>query len=312
MPINTLFNQIGGGIEANTANHLSQDTLNYFSNYSKRLKKERTKKEYYYILNVFCNACGADFLDLTKTAIISYFKKAESSLATMTLQLHISFLRGFATFIDEETALDEEDNTHHYQKLFPDFEFEKIPLKDAPAPNRLLVDRLLTWFYENNHISAFVAVCMVIRCSLTAEELFSLCPNSFIQDQEGNYGIVFPGYRKRYVKVPLDLIPLICTLARDINDANHPIFRTTKRNAPLNKVNFHRLSKMACTELGIPQITLQNLRNFSIKEMICGGASDIEIAEYISTDAYWIHRYNGNLPELKHAAVEYNHIRIVL
>ncbi|WP_432630624.1 tyrosine-type recombinase/integrase [Brotaphodocola sp.] len=200
----------------------------------------------------------------------------------------------------------------HFESAFPKMQFEWSLQPIAPIPKLEHVDQVLTYFYERDDLTMFVAISTILRCGLTTRELCGLNVGHIFMDADGKKGMIIPDThrRERKIKIPDDLFDLIVRLIPAQAEKDFPVFRLRRFEKRLSARMLEHYIKDACEALEIPPFTMTQLRNLAVASMVQGGAPAQAVSDYLGTDILWITRYDVAVPELKDSAVDYHHIYI--
>lgn len=192
--------------------------------------------------------------------------------------------------------------------MFPDMQFRVEELPDFKS-----VDRVLGYFKSEGDMVGFLSCSLVLRTTLTTNELVSLERNMLLQDANGNYGIrlKLTSHAYRYVKLPDDIVDLINQYARQRAD-NLPYFFLNKKGKAVSARALQNRLREACLACQVTPFTYNDLRNLSQTLMIKEGAPLDKLAEHINVkNMSWFFRYNRVVEELDDSAVDYSHLKIV-
>lgn len=301
---------------------ISEETENLFLEYTARFIRQTTRRQYAGLLALFCRETKCDFMEITPEKTDRFFQNHTKSSTVKTLQWQIAALRGFARFIDEKQAVVQSQNVQklgatsnpegHFERAFPKMQFEWSLQPIAPIPKLEHVDQVLTYFYERDDLTMFVAISTILRCGLTTRELCGLNVGHIFMDADGQKGMIIPDThrRERKVKIPDDLFDLIVRLIPAQAEKAFPVFRLRRFEKRLSARMLEHYIKDACEALEIPPFTMTQLRNLAVASMVQGGAPAQAVSDYLGTDILWITRYDVAVPELKDSAVDYHHICI--
>lgn len=281
--------------------------------YNEKIKTKRTLQQYIYVFNTLCNHAQCDFLKITKEQIKAYFSELAPDAIIKSTNYDLSVLRAVSRYMDEHAA--EFQIEARYLDLFsvidvmfPDMQFHPEDLPDFKS-----VDQVLAYFKNEGDMVGFLSCSMVLRTTLTTNELVSLERNMLLQDADGNYGIrlKLTDHAYRYVKLPDDIVALINQYAAKRTDSRPSFFLNKKGKAISARALQNRLRE-ACLACGVAPFTYNDLRNLSQALMIKEGAPLDKLAEHINVKQLgWFFRYNRVVEALDDSAVDYSHLRIV-
>lgn len=279
--------------------------------YSEKIREERTKQQYTYVFNALCDYAKCDFLDITKEIIKAYFNNKSSVMKSTDYNL--SVLRAVARYMDENADILEIQEGYLnlfsvIDVIFPDMQFcmEDLPELDS-------IDKVLAYFKSEGDMTGFLSCSMVLRSTLTTNELVSLRRDMLLQDADGNFGIrlKITEHAYRFVKLPEDIVELIDLYSMQRTDSLPYFFLNKKGKAVSARALQNRLHE-ACTACGVKPFTYNDLRILSQALMIKDGAPLEKIAEHINVkNMSWFFRYDRVVESLKESPVDYTHLKVV-
>ncbi len=279
--------------------------------YSEKIREERTKQQYTYVFNALCDYAKCDFLDITKEIIKAYFNNKSSVMKSTDYNL--SVLRAVARYMDENADILEIQEGYLnlfsvIDVIFPDMQFcmEDLPELDS-------IDKVLAYFKSEGDMTGFLSCSMVLRSTLTTNELVSLRRDMLLQDADGNFGIrlKITEHAYRFVKLPEDIVELIDLYSMQRTDSLPYFFLNKKGKAVSARALQNRLHE-ACTACGVKPFTYNDLRILSQALMIKDGAPLERIAEHINVkNMSWFFRYDRVVESLKESPVDYTHLKVV-
>lgn len=293
--------------------YVSSKFIQIFQDYAKRFQKPRTRKEYIYVISSFCNEIACDFLDLDEVKVQTYFDRHKEDLDGKTLKYQLRIFQAVAKFLDENAK---EFNVNPvYASCFLKLDFEAPDVMIAPEslPSLEEVNCLMEYLKKCQDTTTFLAVVLAFRCSLTINETVSLKREMFFQDRNGNYGLrmkVSP-VNDRFVKLPEDVVDIIRIHLENRKDIS-PYLLLNRHGKQLSIRTLQNRLRDACLNCGVKPFTMNHLRTLSTAYMMKEGAPPDKIAEYIHIkNQDWFFRYDRVVEELKDAAVDYTHIKII-
>ena len=279
--------------------------------YSEKIREERTKQQYTYVFNALCDYAECDFLDITQETIKAYFNRKSSVMKSTDYNL--SVLRAVARYMDENADILEIQEGYLnlfsvIDVIFPDMQFR---IEDLPELDS--IDRVLAYFKSEGDMTGFLSCSMVLRSTLTTNELVSLRRDMLLQDADGNFGIrlKMTEHAYRFVKLPEDIVELIDRYSMQRTDGQPYFFLNKKGKAVSARALQNRLHE-ACRACGVRPFTYNDLRILSQALMIKDGAPLEKIAEHINVkNMSWFFRYDRVVESLKESPVDYTHLKVV-
>lgn len=278
--------------------------------YSEKLKEERTMQQYTYVFNALCDYAKCDFLDITQETIKAYFIRKDGIMKSTDYNL--SVLRAVARYMDENA--DVLQIRPEYLNLFSvvDVTFPDMQFRLEDLPELADVDKVLAYFKSEGDMTGFLSCAMVLRSTLTTNELVTLRRDMFLQDANGNFGIrlKMTDHAYRFVKLPEDVVELIERYSTQRTD-EHPYFFLNKKGKAASARALQNRLHEACMACGVKPFTYNDLRILSQALMIKGGAPLDKIAEHINVKTMsWFFRYDRVVESLSDSPVDYMHIKV--
>ena len=196
-------------------------------------------------------------------------------------------------------------DTGRFSGLFPEFSFEcEQPLVVGITMRD--IDRVLSTLMDEQNVTLFAIISLVLRTGLTTEEICGLKIQQLVTNgQTDQCGIMILGIRNRFIKVPSDLFSLLLLLSEQTDNETGNLFLTRLKQCPFTQRNLLLEIKKACLRAGVRPFTLQQLRNFSILLMLRSHAPEEVVSDYVSTDSRWMTRYKEAAPSLNAAPCDY-------
>lgn len=281
--------------------------------YTEKIKTKRTEQQYVYVFNALCNHTQCDFLDITKEQIKEYFSGINPDAVIKSTNYDLSVLRAVSRYMDENADFFLIEP--RYLELFTvvDVMFPDMQFHIEDLPDLISIDKVLGYFKEEGDMVGFLSCSLVLRTTLTTNELVNLERNMLLQDANGNYGLrlKLTNHAYRYVKLPDDIVELINQYSHQRVDAS-PSFFLNKKGKPVSARALQNRLREACLACEVEPFTYNDLRIISQALMIKEGAPLDKLAEHINVkDMNWFFRYNRVVETLDDSAVDYSHLRIV-
>lgn len=299
---------------ATYSKYISKRFLNILHKYyTEKIKTKRTEQQYIYVFNALCDHAECDFLEISKEQIKAYFSEIDPNTIIKSTNYDLSVLRAISRYMDENASVFQIEPRYLdlfsvIDVMFPDMQFNMEDLPDFKS-----VDRVLEYFKSEGDMVGFLSCSLVLRTTLTTNELVSLERNMLLQDANGNYGIrlKLTNHAYRYVKLPDDIVELINQYAMQRTD-NLPNFFLNKKGKAVSARALQNRLREACLACGVTPFTYNDLRNLSQALMIKEGAPLDKLAEHINVkNMSWFFRYNRVVEALDDSAVDYSHLKIV-
>lgn len=302
--------------------YCSDFTLDAFSQYRKRFKNARTANEYAYMFADFFNYLKKDFLQISAGDVHYYFSSSSNKYSKHSLCTRIRALRAFARYLDAEDSNNADDfdmvisnlqgeeeietaDAGRFSVLFPEFSFEC----DQPLVVGITmqdIDRVLATLMDEQNITLFAIISLVLRTGMTTEEICGLKIQQLVTTgKTDQHGIMIPGIRNRFIKIPSDLFSLLILLSEQTANEADALFLTNRNRCPFTQRNLLFEIKKACQRAGVHPFTLQQLRNFSILLMLRSHTPEELIENYVSIDSRWMTKYKQASRDLKAGPGDY-------
>lgn len=281
--------------------------------YTEKIKTKRTEQQYIYVFNALCNHAKCDYLDITKEQIKAYFSEIDPRTIIKSTNYDLSVLRAVSRYMDENA--DKFQIEPRYLELFSVIEvmFPDMQFRPEDLPNFQDVDKVLDYFKNEGDMVGFLSCSLVLRTTLTTNELVTLKRDMLLQDANGNYGIrlKLTNHAYRYVKLPDDIVELINQYSKQRMD-HLPYFFLNKKGKAVSARALQNRLREACLVCDVEPFTYNDLRLLSQTLMIKEGAPLNKLAEHIDVkNVNWFFRYNRVVEALDDSAVDYSHLKIV-
>ena len=281
--------------------------------YTEKIKTKRTEQQYIYVFNALCNHAKCDYLDITKEQIKAYFSEIDPRTIIKSTNYDLSVLRAVSRYMDENA--DKFQIEPRYLELFSVIEvmFPDMQFRPEDLPNFQDVDKVLDYFKNEGDMVGFLSCSLVLRTTLTTNELVTLKRDMLLQDANGNYGIrlKLTNHAYRYVKLPDDIVELINQYSKQRMD-HLPYFFLNKKGKAVSARALQNRLREACLVCDVEPFTYNDLRLLSQTLMIKEGAPLNKLAEHIDVkNVNWFFRYNRVVEALLDSAVDYSHLKIV-
>lgn len=294
--------------------YISERFLNIFRKYcSEKITTKRVEQQYTYVFNAVCNYSKCDYLDISKAQIRGYLSSIAKDTAIKSTNYDLSVLRAMSRYMDENAA--EFKIEPRYLALFStiDVSFPDMQFRTEDLPDFESIDKVLAYFKEENDMVGFLSCSMVLRTTLTTNELVTLKREMLLQDANGNYGIrlKLTDHAYRFIKLPDDIVEIINQYARQRQD-NQPSFFLNKKGKAVSARALQNRLHEACLACDVEPFTYNDLRILSQALMLKEGASLEKVAEHVNVkNVSWFFRYNRVIDSLDDSPVDYSHLKIV-
>lgn len=279
--------------------------------YSEKIQEARTAQQYTYVFNALCDYAQCDFLDITQETVKAYFNRKSSVMKSTDYNLTV--MRAVARYMDENA--DTLEIRSEYLNLFSvvDVTFPDMQFRPEDLPELSSIDRVLAYFKSEADMTGFLSCAIVLRSTLTTNELTALKRDMLLQDANGNFGIrlKLTDHAYRFVKLPADIVELIERYSMQRTD-NQPYFFLNKKGKAASARALQNRLHEACIACGVKPFTYNDLRIISQALMIKDGAPLDKIAEHINVKTMsWFFRYDRVVESLSDSPVDYTHLKVV-
>ena len=279
--------------------------------YSEKIQEARTAQQYTYVFNALCDYAQCDFLNITQETVKAYFNRKSSVMKSTDYNLTV--MRAVARYMDENA--DTLEIRSEYLNLFSvvDVTFPDMQFRPEDLPELSSIDRVLAYFKSEGDMTGFLSCAIVLRSTLTTNELTALKRDMLLQDANGNFGIrlKLTDHAYRFVKLPADIVELIERYSMQRTD-NQPYFFLNKKGKAASARALQNRLHEACIACGVKPFTYNDLRIISQALMIKDGAPLDKIAEHINVITMsWFFRYDRVVESLSDSPVDYTHLKVV-
>lgn len=296
---------------------LSQKTKDIYESYKTTLKTEKSRKEYYYIINAFCQYTGKDYLLSSESDFKNYFKSLEVSaiagnLSYKTLCSRYSILINFSSYIvSYGYQFGIKDFANYMTKIPPPKMDIKVQSKSIPTMQQL--DEIYSAARQDTMM--YCIISLVNKCALTIDHICNLKKQNVRFDTENNLGLIFPyQYRAdKFIKLPQDVYRIMDHYYRNVRQTDTDYFFVNTKGNKLSKRMLQiRMKKIVNLASGNEtwEFSLQDIRNLSAVLMLKGGADKEEVANYLSINPQWIQRYEKAVEEFSYGPCDCINISI--
>lgn len=271
----------------------------------------QSKKNYSSTLAEITSFLKKDFLLISSMDAKSFFEEQVSkmragTLKPVTISSKLHRLNAISNFIMENKIIS--DYTYN---PFMSVEIPPIEVNIPPSaiPNVKDMNDILEM--AKGDMRLYMALSLIIRCTLTVGELCKLKKSSFLTDAAGYYAIAIPiGKRVRYVKMPKDIVELLDFYIKNTESYGPYLFY----NEQGNPMSIRRFEQLYRQYISFPEnqrhFTMKDLRNGSAAYMLKCNAPTQMVADYMNITPTWMSRYNDVLQVLEIAAVDYSNISV--
>lgn len=295
---------------------LSEMTLKIFNDFSQSLEKEKSRDDYYYIINSFCRESGKDYLAAEYDDFRKYFEKlddkaASGHLSYKTIYARYTVLINFSAYIVSCSARYGVKYTNYMVKIPKPSVSANVKPQSMPTLDRL--DKIYSAASEDPVM--YTIISLVNKCGLTVEQICSLKLANFLVDAENRCGMLFAFRHSadRYIKIPEDVCAILNDYVNHIRTGKSEYMFCNRRNAPFTpRVLQIRMKKIInqASEGQDWKYTLQDIRNLAVVMMLKGGADKEDVADYIGVESKWMQRYERAVAAFDLAPCDYINIRI--
>lgn len=267
------------------------ETSHWFSAYaSENQLRDRTKTEYWRMIHILCRTVKKDFLDISYEDAQIFqdkmvLKIQEGDLSLKTLRLRLYCYDSFSNYLYTKNIIEKNP-----------FSLLKKPIvDDTPYTSRIpgaeKCDKLLEIAARTSSDMYFI-FSLVLRMGLTSTEICSIKTRNVITF-ENDLVIYFftPGGKQeqRYLVVPDDLKEPLSSY-RDTVSTEY-LFANRSGEKLSQKALDKRVRKLI-TDNGLGKLTLRDLRNRAIYQMVHDGADIAEIAKYNNLSMRRVHTFS--------------------
>lgn len=295
---------------------MSELTLRVFNDYKMTLQKEKSRSEYYYVINSFCQFCGKDYLIAGADDFKNYFESLDTAaalgnLSYKTICMRHAVMINFGSYISSHAKTYEIKGFVNYMVKIPK-PGVSINITSRNIPTLEQLDKIYEAAQED--MLMYCVIALVNKCALTVKQICDLKITNFIYDSERNCGMIFPYQYSadRYIKLPDDVRDILNNYVSIRNTGSEYLFCNQKNGKMTQRVLQNRMKNIITIAAGEEgwSYTLQDIRNMATVLMIKGGAEKEDVAAYIGIEAKWMQRYDRAVEEFVLAPCDYINIDI--
>lgn len=278
---------------------LSDITRQFFDDFKSTLKSEQSQKEYFYIINAFCNYCEKDYLVAGADDFKNYFDSMDTAAAMgnisyKTICTRYAVMINFSAYIVSH-ADDYGVNSFVNYMVKVKKPGVSINIKSKSIPTLEQLDRIYT--AAQTDYAMYCIISLVNKCALTVEQICKLRLQSFIMDSEMNCGILFPYQYSadKYIKLPDDVRDILNEYVNEVRNSSTDFFFCNAKGGQLTpRVLQNRMKRIVNAAAGDEEwnFSLQDIRNLSVVLMLKGGAAADDVATYIGINSKWMQKFD--------------------
>ena len=278
---------------------LSDITRQFFDDFKATLKSEQSQKEYFYIINAFCNYCEKDYLVAGTDDFKNYFDSMDTAAAMgnisyKTICTRYAVMINFSAYIVSH-ADDYGVNSFVNYMVKVKKPGVSINIKSKSIPTLEQLDRIYT--AAQTDYAMYCIISLVNKCALTVEQICKLRLQSFIMDSEMNCGILFPYQYSadKYIKLPDDVRDILNEYVNEVRNSSTDFFFCNAKGGQLTpRVLQNRMKRIVNAAAGDEEwnFSLQDIRNLSVVLMLKGGAAADDVATYIGINSKWMQKFD--------------------
>ena len=278
---------------------LSDITRQFFDDFKVTLKSEQSQKEYFYIINAFCNYCEKDYLVAAADDFKNYFDSMDTAAAIgnisyKTICTRYAVMINFSAYIVSH-ADDYGVNSFVNYMVKVKKPGVSINIKSKSIPTLEQLDRIYT--AAQTDYAMYCIISLVNKCALTVEQICKLRLQSFIMDSEMNCGILFPYQYSadKYIKLPDDVRDILNEYVNEVRNSSTDFFFCNAKGGQLTpRVLQNRMKRIVNAAAGDEEwnFSLQDIRNLSVVLMLKGGAAADDVATYIGINSKWMQKFD--------------------
>ena len=278
---------------------LSDTTRQFFDDFKVTLKSEQSQKEYFYIINAFCNYCEKDYLVAAADDFKNYFDSMDTAAAmgnisSKTICTRYAVMIYFSAYIVSH-ADDYDVNSFVNYMVKVKKPGVSINIKSKSIPTLEQLDRIYT--AAQTDYAMYCIISLVNKCALTVEQICKLRLQSFIMDSEMNCGILFPYQYSadKYIKLPDDVRDILNEYVNEVRNSSTDFFFCNAKGGQLTpRVLQNRMKRIVNAAAGDEEwnFSLQDIRNLSVVLMLKGGAAADDVATYIGINSKWMQKFD--------------------
>lgn len=301
--------------------YMSDTTLDLFNDYKQSLKSEQSRKNYFTVIDQFCNYEKKDFISAGMPDFMHYCdhidaeqKKGHYAYKTACFKYNILLL--FSYYIDahgkEHGVTTFRNSMMHIPKPVPD---SYVAVQTIPTTQELDQIYNTAKLYPMMH----AIIALVNKCALTSQQITKLRKSNFMIDANQNAGLIlqFEHSSNRYIKVPDDVLIILNAWMEEREDRygdSSPFVFLNAAGAQLSMRSLQlKIKKIMTATFGEKgkSFTLQDLRNLSAVLMIKGGAEKDMVADYLGIKARWVQRYTKAVEQYSEAPCDYINLKLI-
>lgn len=261
--------------------------------FSKRFRNVASHNVYFCDINEAMDYLEKDFIDFRQKDTDKYYdyliKKTKSQLLkATTVKKKLNELHKFSEFIVEYrdvfgVSKEFEDFFKRYAVQYvADYETtELMPIQKVDAILQSAREDLMDYFI----------LSLAFRMTLKSTQIIELKKEDFIADPNGVY-LIMPN-KKDIKYVPEDIVVILEQYLGQREDKEYLFYNKWGRK--LNKQYLHRMLRKHTKQAGVPDCSMQDLRNTGAGVMFAYGVEPQHVAKQMGITSIHIKRYDNVL-----------------
>ncbi|MGN0466635.1 MAG: tyrosine-type recombinase/integrase [Lachnospiraceae bacterium] len=261
--------------------------------FSKRFRNAASHNVYFCDINEAMDYLEKDFIDFRQKDTDKYYdyliKKTKSQLLkATTVKKKLNELHKFSEFIVEYrdvfgVSKEFEDFFKRYAVQYvADYETtELMPIQKVDAILQSAREDLMDYFI----------LSLAFRMTLKSTQIIELKKEDFIADPNGVY-LIMPN-KKDIKYVPEDIVVILEQYLGQREDKEYLFYNKWGRK--LNKQYLHRMLRKHTKQAGVPDCSMQDLRNTGAGVMFAYGVEPQHVAKQMGITSIHIKRYDNVL-----------------
>lgn len=264
-----------------------------WSEFSKRFKNAASHNVYFCDINEAMDYLEKDFLGFRQSDADKYYnyliKKTKSHLLkATTVKKKLNELHKFSEFIVEyrDTFSVPQEFENFFQKYAIQYVADYETTELMPIEN---IDAILQSAREN--LMDYLILSLAFRMMLKSTQITELKKEDFIADPNGVY-LIMPN-KKDIKYVPEDIVVILEKYLDRREDKEFLFYNKWGRK--LNKQYLHRMLRKHTRQAGVPDCSMQDLRNTGAGVMFAYGVEPQHVARQMGITSIHIKRYDNVL-----------------
>lgn len=270
------------------------DTLiKIWEGFCRPLKQERTKKQYYRVINEAMELCKKPYYEIDDVDAGKINEIFKATYTINTAYTYITILKRFSTYLIESNLYPEYvenpflEHFLHYLDKVSKAQYTAVSMKE--------MDLLLSAAKSDE--KAYAIISFIYRTGIRPEMICKIKIRDFYNDSSNTYLRVYKNKQDQIILIPEDLVAILDSYIKaygiDLEDKDRFLFLNAKKK-PLDERTLQRMMNTLSEKAGLgnQHITPYDIRNSSAALFFAYGATKAQVADQLKISMKHVNRYD--------------------